>query len=182
MPFHFHRQAIPDIILIEPGVFPDGRGFFMETYKLSDFKAVGITEHFIQDNHSASGKGVLRGLHYQIEPMAQAKLIRCIRGSIFDVVVDIRPDSRTFGQWVGMDLSADNRRELYIPTGFAHGFMVLSESTEIVYKCTCEYSPLHERGIIWNDPDIGIKWPLATPMLSEKDIHYPRLKDALGLR
>ena len=177
MPFRYKRLEIPDVILVEPVMFPDGRGFFMETYKESDFHAHGIRENFVQDNHSSSAKGVLRGLHYQKEPMAQGKLIRCIQGAIFDVAVDIRRDSDTFGQWISAELSAENRHMLYVPPGFAHGFMVVSDMAEILYKCTCEYSPGDERGIIWNDPDIGIEWPLAEPVLSARDELHPRLKD-----
>jgi dTDP-4-dehydrorhamnose 3,5-epimerase len=177
MPFRFTRLEIPDIVLIEPVSFPDGRGFFMETYKYSDFAAFGIRENFVQDNHSFSAQGVLRGLHYQKEPMAQGKLIRCLQGAIFDVAVDIRRASPGFGRWIGAELSAENRHMLYVPPGFAHGFMVLSDMAEIQYKCTREYSPLHERGIIWNDADIGIEWPLADPVLSAKDKLLPGLKD-----
>lgn len=177
MPFRFKRLEIPDIVLIESVSFPDGRGFFMETYKLSEFAAYGIREYFVQDNHSSSAKGVLRGLHYQKEPMAQGKLIRCIQGAVFDVAVDIRRASPSFGRWIGAELSAVNRHMLYVPPGFAHGFMVLSEMAEIQYKCTSEYSPEDERGIVWNDPDIGIQWPLADPVLSAKDKLLPGLKD-----
>lgn len=178
MSFRFMRMEIPDVVLIDPVVFPDGRGFFMETYKYSDFSAFGIQECFVQDNHSSSGKGVLRGLHYQREPMAQGKLIRCIQGTIFDVAVDIRRGSPSFGRWISSELSAENRRMLYVPPGFAHGFMLLSDMAEILYKCTREYSPQDERGIIWNDPDIGIVWPLADPVLSVKDMRHPGLKDS----
>jgi len=171
------RMEIQDVVLIDPVVFPDGRGFFMETYKHSDFSAFGIRESFVQDNHSSSGKGVLRGLHYQKEPMAQGKLIRCIQGEIFDVAVDIRRGSQSFGRWISVNLSAENRRMLYVPLGFAHGFMVLSEMAEILYKCTREYSPQDEEGIIWNDPIIGIVWPLGNPVLSVKDMGYPGLMD-----
>ncbi|MEN6474414.1 MAG: dTDP-4-dehydrorhamnose 3,5-epimerase [Syntrophaceae bacterium] len=177
MPFRFNRLEIPDVILIEPVIFPDGRGFFMETYKHSDFYAFGIRENFDQDNHSSSAQGVLRGLHYQKAPMAQGKLIRCIQGAIFDVAVDIRQDSPTFGRWISVELSAGNRQMLYVPPGFAHGFMVISDMAEIQYKCTREYSPQDEGGIIWNDPDIGIAWPLKDPMLSAKDKLYPGLKE-----
>lgn len=178
MPFRFKRLEIEDVVLIEPVVFPDGRGFFMETYKQSEFSAFGIRERFVQDNHSSSAKGVLRGLHYQREPMAQGKLIRCIQGAIFDVAVDIRRDSPSFGRWISVELSAENRLMLYVPPGFAHGFMVLSEMAEILYKCTREYSPQDEEGIIWNDPDISIVWPLANPVLSVKDMGYPGLMDS----
>ena len=178
MQFKFRRLEIPEVILIEPVVFEDERGFFMETYKYSDFSNFGIKERFVQDNHSKSKKGVLRGLHYQKNPKAQGKLVRCIRGKIFDVAVDIRKGSPTFGKWVGVILSEENKRMLYIPKGFAHGFCVLSDEAEVVYKCTEEYSPENDRGIIWNDKDIGIKWPIKDPILSEKDKKHPTLKNA----
>ncbi|NPV29967.1 MAG: dTDP-4-dehydrorhamnose 3,5-epimerase [Firmicutes bacterium] len=178
MPFSFQRLEIPEVVLIEPKVFQDGRGFFMETYKFSDFTAFGITERFVQDNHSRSLRGVLRGLHYQNPPNAQGKLVRVVAGEIFDVAVDIRRGSPTYGKWVGERLSAENKRMLYIPPGFAHGFCVLSQEAEVVYKVTEEYAPEHEAGIIWNDPDIGIRWPVAEPIISEKDAAFPRLKEA----
>ena len=156
MPFNFTRLAIPDVILIEPRTFPDERGFFMESYKYSEFSAFGIKERFVQDNHSRSVKGVLRGLHYQKHPKAQGKLVRVVVGEIFDVAVDIRHGSPTYGQWVGEKLSAENKRMLYIPPGFAHGFCVLSEGAEVLYKTTEEYSPEHDAGIIWNDPKLSI--------------------------
>jgi len=177
MPFTFTRLAIPDVILIEPTVFPDERGFFIESYKYSEFAAFGIKEHFVQDNHSRSVKGVLRGLHYQRQPKAQGKLVRVVVGEIFDVGVDIRKGSPTYGKWVGEVLSAENKRMLYIPPGFAHGFCVLSEVAEVLYKTTTEYSPEHDAGIIWNDPEIGIEWPIEHPILSEKDAGLPFLKE-----
>lgn len=176
MPFKFTRiSEIPDLIIIEPVVFEDNRGFFMETYSYKEFEKAGIKEKFVQDNHSKSTKGVLRGLHFQIEPFAQSKLIRCIKGEIFDVAVDIRPRSMTFKKWFGVILSEENKKMLYIPKGFAHGFVVLSEIAEVEYKVDNFYSPEHERGIIWNDPEIGIKWPFETPILSQKDLNLPRL-------
>lgn len=178
MPFSFQRLEIPEVVLIEPKVFQDGRGFFMETYKFSDFAAFGITERFVQDNHSRSRRGVIRGLHYQNPPRAQGKLVRVVVGEIFDVAVDIRKGSPTYGKWVGERLSADNKRMLYIPPGFAHGFCVLSEVAEVVYKVTEEYAPEHEAGIIWNDPAIGISWPIANPIISEKDAAFPVLREA----
>ncbi|MBE0426136.1 MAG: dTDP-4-dehydrorhamnose 3,5-epimerase [Nitrospirae bacterium] len=178
MPFHFRRLEIHDIILIEPEVYEDFRGFFRETYKHSDFVRMGIKEHFVQDNHSKSVKGVLRGLHYQKNPNAQGKLVQCIKGKIFDAAVDIRKGSLSFGQWVGVVLSEKNNLILYVPPAFAHGFVVLSKSAEVLYKCTGEYSPEDDRGIIWDDPDIGIKWPVKHPVLSEKDLGHPRLSDA----
>ena len=209
MPFNFSCLAIPDVIVIEPTVFPDDRGFFMESYKYSEFSAFGIKEHFVQDNHSRSTKGVLRGLHYQRSPKAQGKLVRVVVGEIFDVGVDIRlaraiekdlpygiremrifhgvkdiswaKGSPTYGRWVGERLSAENKRMLYIPPGFAHGFCVLSEVAEVLYKTTEEYAPEHDAGIIWNDHEIGIEWPIEHPILSPKDAALPRLSEVLGL-
>ena len=180
MPFQFKRIEIPEVILIEPKVFQDERGFFMETYKYSDFAAFGIAERFVQDNHSRSVKGVLRGLHYQNPPHAQGKLIRVVVGEIFDVAVDIRKGSPTYGKWVGVKLSAENRRMLYIPPGFAHGFCVLSDVAEVVYKVTAEYAPECEAGIIWNDPGIGIEWPFKHPIISSKDAQWPTLREAVN--
>ncbi len=178
MPFDFRRLEIPDIILVVPEVFKDGRGFFAERYKHSDFARAGIREHFLQDNHSVSKKGVLRGLHYQRSPSAQGKLVWCIKGRIFDVAVDIRRKSPTFRRWVGIELTEENNYMVYIPPGFAHGFVVLSDSAEVIYKCTNEYSREDERGIIWNDPEINIEWPVKSPILSERDAHLPALRDA----
>ena len=178
MPFTFKRLSIPDVILIEPGIFADARGFFVETYKCSDFLNIGVREQFVQDNHSRSAHRVLRGLHYQKEPHAQGKLVQCMQGSIFDVAVDIRKGSPTFGRWDGVELSEEDHRMLYVPPGFAHGFVVLSESADVVYKCTGEYSQADDRGIIWNDPDINIQWPVSNPVLSEKDMKLPLLRDA----
>ncbi|MBF0459428.1 MAG: dTDP-4-dehydrorhamnose 3,5-epimerase [Nitrospirae bacterium] len=178
MPFEFERLAIPDVVLVTPRVFPDERGFFKEIYKYSDFAAFGINERFVQDNFSKSSKNVLRGLHYQIYPKAQGKLVACQSGEILDVAVDIRSSSRTFGRWVSAVLTAENHKMLYIPPGFAHGFVVLSDIVEITYKCTNEYSPKDDRGIIWNDPDLNINWTVKTPLVSVKDSRLPRLKDA----
>jgi len=177
MPFEFIRLEIPDVILIKPKVFEDERGFFLEVYKYSDFKQAGINCNFVQDNHSKSKKGTLRGLHYQLEPKAQGKLIRCIKGKIWDVAVDIRKGSPTFGKWVAVELTEENKWMLWIPSGFAHGFVAL-EDCEIIYKCTEEYAPELDRGIIWNDPDLAISWPIENPILSQKDSNLPRLKDA----
>ncbi len=165
------RLAIPDVILLEPRVFGDDRGFFFESYNRQAFKeATGLDPDFVQDNHSRSVKGVLRGLHYQLPPKAQGKLVRVVAGEVFDVAVDIRKNSPTFGQWVGEVLSAENRRQMWIPAGFAHGFLTLSESAEFLYKTTDYYSPEHERCIVWDDPDINIAWPLnQQPVLSGKD-------------
>lgn len=174
----FKKLKISDVILVQPDVFGDNRGFFMESYKKSEYQANGITAEFNQDNHSKSIKGVLRGLHFQTGPKAQAKLVRCIHGKIFDVAVDIRKDSPTFGQWVGEILSEENKRMLYMPEGFAHGFVVLSDEAEILYKASNEYSFEHDRGLLWNDPEIGIDWDIDfEPILSEKDKKQPLLKD-----
>jgi len=180
MPFSFMRLEIADVILIEPRVFRDERGFFMESYKHSEFAAFGINERFVQDNHSRSRRGVLRGLHYQNPPRAQGKLVRAVSGEIFDVAVDIRRGSPTYGRWVGVNLSEENMRMLYIPPGFAHGFMTLSDVADLIYKTTAEYSPDHEAGIIWNDPDIGIEWPMPEPVLSPRDAGWPGLGDAVN--
>ena len=172
MPFLFKRLEIPDLVLIEPKVFEDERGFFMETYREPDFEKAGISQDFVQDNHSRSKKGVLRGLHYQKEPMAQGKLVRCVRGAIFDVGVDLRRGSPTYARWVGTVLSEENRLSLWIPRGFAHGYLALENESEVIYKTDNLYSPKHERGIIWNDPDIGIQWPIENPIVSKKDGEY----------
>jgi dTDP-4-dehydrorhamnose 3,5-epimerase len=171
--------SIPDVLIIEPKVFGDERGFFYESFNARTFaEQTGITAQFVQDNHSKSVKGVLRGLHYQIQ-QAQGKLVRVVAGEVFDVAVDIRKHSPTFGKWVGVLLSAENKRQMWIPQGFAHGFLVTSESAEFLYKTTDYYAPEFERSIIWNDPAIGIQWPIANePTLSNKDKVAPLLKDA----
>jgi len=179
MPFIFKQLEIPDVILIKPKVFGDERGFFMETYKKSDFEKTGIKGEFLQDNHSRSRYGVLRGLHFQREPYAQAKIVRCIRGVIYDVAVDLRKNSPTFGKYVGVILSEYNKYMLYIPRGFAHGFLVLSGEAEVVYKVDNEYAPHSEGGLIWNDPDVNIPWPIEDPVLSEKDQKWPTLKELI---
>jgi dTDP-4-dehydrorhamnose 3,5-epimerase len=176
----FIPSAIPDVVLIKPKVFGDHRGFFMETWHEKVFADAGIPHKFVQDNHSKSSAGILRGLQYQIQ-QPQGKLVRVIRGEVFDVAVDIRRNSPTFGKWVGEVLSAENKLMLWVPPGFAHGFYVLSDDTEFVYKCTEFYAPQHERCIIWQDPDIGIDWPLLDgkdPLLSEKDAQGVLFKDA----
>ena len=177
MNFEFERLSIPEVILIKPKVFDDERGFFLEFYKYSIFKEAGIDFIFVQDNHSKSKKGVLRGLHYQLNPKAQGKLVRCIRGKVWDVAVDIRKGSPTYGKWVAVELSEENKFMLWIPPGFAHGFVAFEDS-EIIYKCTSEYEPSLDRGIIWNDPEIGIPWPVKEPILSKKDASLPPLKEA----
>ena len=178
MPFHFYPLTIPEVILVEPERIGDSRGFFMETYQYEQFAANGITPRFLQDNHSRSAKGVLRGLHYQKDPYAQGKLLKVVIGEIFDVAVDVRPGSPTFGQWVGERLSAENGRMLYVPPGFAHGFYVLTDSADLTYKTTNYYQPELEGGVIWNDPQIGIDWPITNPTLSNKDKDLPLLADA----
>ena len=178
MPFEFERQKINDVILVKPRVFGDNRGFFLESYKKSDFVANGIKDEFNQDNHSKSTKGVLRGLHYQAKPCMQAKIVRCIKGRIYDVAVDIRPNSETFGKYVKVELSEENKQMLYIPEGFAHGFVVLSDEAEILYKASGEYSPQCDRGILWNDKDINIDWNIDfEPLLSDKDKVQPKLSE-----
>jgi dTDP-4-dehydrorhamnose 3,5-epimerase len=164
--------AIPDVLLIEPQVFGDDRGFFFESFNQERFeKAVGEKINFVQDNHSRSVKGVLRGLHYQLPPKAQGKLVRVTQGEVFDAAVDVRRSSPTFGKWVGEILSADNKKQLWIPEGFAHGFVTLSDTAEFLYKTTDFYSPEHEQSIVWNDATIAIKWPFDfEPELSKKDI------------
>ncbi len=178
MPFQFRRLEIPEVLLVEAQSVSDDRGFFAETYKMSEFSANGLSQTFVQDNHSHSVRGVLRGLHYQKHPQAQGKLVRVLRGRIFDVAVDIRKGSPTYGHWVGSVLSASNLRMLYVPVGFAHGFCVISEHADVVYKVTEEYAAELDRGIIWNDPEIGIQWPVTDPILSLKDAQLPCLKEA----
>jgi dTDP-4-dehydrorhamnose 3,5-epimerase len=170
--------VLPEVKLIEPKVFGDARGFFYESWNAREFAEAGIEAGFVQDNHSRSGKGVLRGLHYQLN-RPQGKLVRVIEGSVFDVAVDIRRGSSNFGKWAGIELSAENRRMLWVPPGFAHGFIVLSESCEFLYKATDYYAPQFERAILWNDPELAIAWPLeGAPLLSAKDASAPCLKDA----
>ena len=180
MPFEFERLKIEDLILIKPRVFDDNRGFFMESYKKSDFTLNGINVDFVQDNHSKSSKGVLRGLHYQEAPYEQAKLVRCTKGRIYDVAVDIRTESKTFGQYVRVELSEDNKHMLFIPQGFAHGFVVISEEAELLYKTSSEYVPNADCGIFWADKDLNIDWGIDfEPILSEKDRNHPALKELL---
>jgi dTDP-4-dehydrorhamnose 3,5-epimerase len=160
---------LPGVLIITPRVFKDARGFFFESYNADKLKAHGIDTVFVQDNHSQSTRGTLRGLHFQLSPMAQDKLVRCARGAIWDVAVDIHVGSPTFGRWVGVELSAGNFRQIYVPSGFAHGFCVLSDEAEVLYKTSAVYSAAHERGIAWDDPAIGISWPIAEPLLSDRD-------------
>ncbi|BAY34678.1 dTDP-4-dehydrorhamnose 3,5-epimerase [Nostoc carneum NIES-2107] len=173
------KTEIPDLLVIEPQIFGDERGFFYESYNEKVWREkVGINQHFVQDNHSRSGKNILRGLHYQIQ-QPQGKLVRVVVGEVFDVAVDLRKSSKTFGQWVGTDLTAENKRLLWIPPGFAHGFLVLSEYAEFLYKTTEYYAPQHERTILWNDPDLAIAWPIADePILSAKDKAGKLFRDA----
>tara|TARA_B110000467_G_scaffold164195_1_gene192455 strand:+ start:382 stop:936 length:555 start_codon:yes stop_codon:yes gene_type:complete len=178
MPFIFEKLELPEIISIKSNSFLDSRGYFLESFRESDFISNGINKRFIQDNFSHSIQGTLRGLHYQQNPKAQAKLVFCMRGEIFDVAVDIRKKSPTFGKWIGKILSENNHELLYIPEGFAHGFCVLSDEADVLYKVNQEYSPEHDRGILWNDPTINISWPIKNLILSEKDLVLPLLKDA----
>jgi dTDP-4-dehydrorhamnose 3,5-epimerase len=179
MPYTVTKTAIPDVLILEPRVFGDARGFFYESFNAKDFaESTGLDVSFVQDNHSKSAKGVLRGLHYQIQH-AQGKLVRVVQGEVFDVAVDLRRTSPTFGQWVGVRLSADNHRQLWVPPGFAHGFVVLSESAEFLYKTTDYWYPEHERSLLWNDPAIGIDWPLdGPPLLAAKDAAGKLLAEA----
>ncbi len=178
MPFEFEKLELEGVVLVKPKVFGDNRGFFLESYKKSDFYNNGIEVEFNQDNHSKSSKNVLRGLHYQIKPYEQAKLVRCVKGRIFDVAVDIRPQSKTFKKYVKVELSEDNKQMLYIPQGFAHGFVVLSDSVEILYKASGEYNPKADRGILWSDNEINIDWEIDfCPVLSDKDKNQPKLSE-----
>jgi dTDP-4-dehydrorhamnose 3,5-epimerase len=170
------KTDIPDVLVVDPRVFGDDRGFFLETYSSARYAEAGIPANFVQDNLSRSARGVLRGLHMQ-HPSDQGKLVHVLEGEVFDVAVDVRVGSPTFRRWVAFLLSAQNKRQLYIPPGFAHGFCVTSETALFAYKCTELYHPEHELGILWNDPDIGIPWPVQDPVLSGKDRIYPRLGD-----
>lgn len=175
MPFSFSQTALPGVVVIEPTVSSDHRGFFMETYKKSAFAAAGIGAEFVQENHSRSMQGTLRGLHFQRAPKAQAKLVRVLHGEIFDVAADIRIDSPTYGVWVSVVLSSDNHRSVFIPAGYAHGFCVLSPEAHVLYKTTDEYAPELESGVRWDDPLLSIHWPVADPRLSERDRRWPDL-------
>lgn len=174
--------ALPEVLIVEPRVFGDDRGFFTESWNEQRFnEATGNTLRFVQDNHSRSARGVLRGLHYQLSPHAQGKLVRCVAGAVFDVAVDLRKSSPNFGKWVGVELTADNHRQLWIPPGFAHGFLVLSETADFLYKTTDYYAPQAEGCVRWDDPAIGIEWPDTgiTPLLADKDAQAPLLAQAL---
>lgn len=177
MPFDFKKTTIQDLCVITPHLFPDDRGFFMETYKESDFIEAGISERFVQDNHSRSSKSTLRGLHFQRPPFAQAKLVRCTRGRLWDVAVDLRPSSPTYKQWHGVELSEENRVMFFIPAGFAHGFVALEDGAELQYKCSAEYNAQSDGGVRWDDPDLAIDWPIKDVLVSPKDAALPYLKD-----
>ena len=179
--FEKTKTELPGVLILKPRIFHDSRGFFAETYHQQKFSELGINVNFVQDNHSRSVRGTLRGLHYQLQ-RPQAKVCRVIQGEVFDVAVDIRRGSPTFGKWVGATLSAEEMNQIFIPAGFAHGFVVLSESAEFLYKCSDFYDPTSEDGIIWNDPDLGIDWRTAQPLLSGKDTKYPNLRDILPNR
>lgn len=177
----FITTDIADLVRIKPDVFGDHRGFFLESYTREKFEKGGISTVFIQDNHSCSNEvGVLRGLHFQKPPFAQSKLIRVTQGRIFDVAVDLRKNSPTFGKWLGFELGAENFEMLFVPAGFAHGFCTLEPQTHVQYKVDALYSPLHDSGIIWNDPDIAVNWPVSDPVLSKKDAELPRLCDNIS--
>lgn len=171
---------IPGVLLLQPKVFGDARGFFFESYNAERYAEAGIALEFVQDNISRSKKGILRGLHFQ-EPQAQGKLVQALSGAVYDVAVDIRKGSPTFGRWVGAELTEENRHQLWVPPGFAHGFCVLSDSADFAYKCTALYAPQHEGAIRWDDPDVGVRWPIEQPVLSEKDAAAPFLRDAKNL-
>ena len=172
------ETALPGVLIFEPKAFGDSRGFFLETFQLERYQEAGLTLPFVQDNHSRSTKGVLRGLHFQINH-PQGKLVSCSRGAVYDVAVDINPDSPTCGQYVGVELNDENHRQLWVPPGYAHGFCVLSEIADFQYKCTDFYHPNDEGGVMWNDPEIGIEWPIDEPLLSDKDKLHPSLKELI---
>jgi dTDP-4-dehydrorhamnose 3,5-epimerase len=182
MPLIFTPGALPGVMIIEPKVFEDERGYLMETYKRSEFVAAGVNAEFVQENHSRSIYGTLRGLHLQREPKAQAKLVRVIDGTVFDVVADVRRDSPTFGQWTSVVLSAENRRSVFVPAGYAHGYCVTSAEAQVVYKVTAEYAPEFEDGVRWDDPVLGITWPISSPRLSVRDSRWPGLNEHVDAR
>ena len=171
------ETGLPGVLVIQPRIFSDNRGFFLETYNEARYQEAGVPCRFVQDNHSKSSKGILRGLHYQITK-PQDKLVWCLQGEIWDVAVDVRPGSATFGKWHGVHLTAEAKNQIFVPAGFAHGFCVLSETAEVAYKCSRLYAKEDEGGVIWNDPDVGIQWPIDAPILSDKDAQLPALKDA----
>ncbi len=182
MPFKFIDTPLKGLVIIKPQVFGDIRGFFMETYKKSEFDAAGISDEFNQDNHSFSSKGILRGIHFQLVPNAQGKLVRVITGAVWDVAVDLRQGSSSYGEWFGLELNEGNGTMLYIPPGFGHGFLTLNDNTHFLYKCTAEYEPASDGGVRWDDSDLAIEWPLNSgqkPLISEKDKKLPNLKDLI---
>ncbi len=178
MPFDFKKLDIPGLVLIEPRIFTDTRGSFAELYKYPDFQKFGIDKQFLQINRSASRRGVVRGLHYQKEPAAQGKWVGVMSGKIFDVALDLRKGSPHYGKWIGVNLSSEDQKMIYVPAGFAHGFCALSETADVIYYCTQLFSPEHERGVLWNDPALRIEWPVRKPIVSEKDCQYPTLDKA----
>jgi dTDP-4-dehydrorhamnose 3,5-epimerase len=180
MPCTFENTFIDGLLIVTPRVYPDERGYFLESYKAGEFAAAGIREAFVQDNHSRSVRRVLRGLHFQKAPHAQAKLVRVTRGLVWDVAVDLRRGSPTFGRWLGTELGEENRRMLFIPRGFAHGFVTLSEGAELLYKCSAEYDKDSDGGVRWDDPDLAIGWPISDVKLSGKDASLPLLRDIAG--
>jgi len=180
MSLTFTPAALPGVMIIEPRVLADERGYLMETYKRSEFVAAGVNADFVQENHSRSLYGTLRGLHLQRQPKAQAKLVRVTDGTVFEVVADVRRDSPTFGQWTSVILSAENRRSLFVPAGYAHGFCVTSPEAEVVYKMTAEYAPELEEGVRWDDPLLGIMWPILSPRLSVRDSRWPGLSERVA--
>jgi len=182
VPFTFNELDLPGVVVVQPQVFQDERGGFLETYRYSQFSKAGITEHFVQFNVSWSVKGVVRGLHYQVEPDAQGKLVSVSEGEVYDVVVDIRDDSPNYGRWRAVTLSAENRTMLYVPPGYGHGFCVVSEGAQVSYATTTEYAPESERGVIWSDPSLAIPWPVDAPIVSAKDQTWPRLEQVTRYR
>ncbi len=180
MPFEFKDTYLKGLVIIQPRIFADERGFFLETYKKSEFAAAGISGDFNQDNHSFSSKGVIRGIHFQTEPHAQGKLVRVITGAVWDVAVDLRQESSSYGKWFGIELNEENRTMMYIPPGFGHGFLTLKDNTHFLYKCSAEYEPVSDGGVRWDDPELAIDWPLEpgqNPLVSEKDEKLPYFKD-----
>jgi dTDP-4-dehydrorhamnose 3,5-epimerase len=180
MSLTFTPAALPGVMIIEPKICADERGYLMETYKKSEFIGAGVDADFVQENHSRSVYGTLRGLHLQRPPKAQAKLVRVIDGSVFEVVADVRRESPTFGQWIGIVLSAESQRSLFVPAGYAHGFCVTSAEAQVVYKMTAEYAPELEDGVRWDDPVLGITWPISSPRLSVRDARWPALSERVG--
>ena len=178
MSFQFQEIGLNGLILIEPDIYTDERGYFLETFKESDYEQAGICKRFVQDNHSFSNKNVIRGLHYQLPPAAQGKLVYLITGSILDIVVDIRKNSPDFGKWFSLELHSEKKQLLYIPEGFAHGFLTLTDNVHLMYRCTEKYSPENEKGILWNDPELNITWNITQPIISAKDAGLPYFKEA----